>query len=362
MQALLTSPLPPFKSDSNTATSVAQGLRGHIDAGLAKPARDACDAAVAAAGEGAVAGIAAINGPSQVVLSGDENTVAAAAATLRASKFARRAVPLQVSCPFHCDVMAPAAAVLRPVMTALLGAPRLPSDTGATAGITASGSGSLPALQAEALAAIKALRDRASSSSSALPLLTLPDSADSKAAIWAEVSWLVERLFEAGAAPDDAASASARRKLRCPIITNADAGLHHDAADAGLQLVEGITKPVLWYSCSVQALTHGAAAAKAAASSSEVAAAQIGLRSLVQDEQAVAAGAAARVDGAALTVVEFGPGNTLTTLVKQIAAAHPQLLQYADAPNAANNAKSIELRLASVGTPADVRAALPLLA
>lgn len=365
MQALLTSPPPPMTSragDVTDAAPSADALGRHIDASLLQPVRDACAAAVAAGGPGAVAGIAAINGPSQVVLSGDEAAVAAAAAMLRTSKFARRAVPLGVSCPFHCSIMTPAAAVLRPVVTALLG--DSPSAHSVHDGSSK--------LQAEAQIAMRTLRDScAASRSGSMPMLTLADGADSRAAIWREVDWLVERLFETAASHGasggdkarvaDGLGARQQRRLRCPIITNADAAVHHDPASAGAQLFEGITKPVLWYPCTVQALILAAAAARAADSSAASAAAPLGLPSLVQDEEA-ALSSSSSSGAAAISFVEFGPGNTLTTLVKQIAGAHPQLLAAHAAASGTPPAKPLELRAASVSTPADLRTALSLLA
>ena len=64
-----------------------------------------CDA-VRAAGEGVVE-VANRNAPGQVVVSGDAGAVDAAARSAKAS--GGRAVPLQVSAPFHCSRMAPAA-------------------------------------------------------------------------------------------------------------------------------------------------------------------------------------------------------------------------------------------------------------
>ncbi len=73
------------------------------------------------------------NGPGQVVISGHRHAVERAIA-LAQEKGARRAIMLPVSAPFHCDLMAPAAAE----MTEILGAaniapPRVPLVANVTA-------------------------------------------------------------------------------------------------------------------------------------------------------------------------------------------------------------------------------------
>ena len=64
------------------------------------------------AAEGLVCAAANDNAPGQVVVSGHRQAVEAAVA-LAARRGARRSVMLPVSAPFHCDLMAPAAAVMR---------------------------------------------------------------------------------------------------------------------------------------------------------------------------------------------------------------------------------------------------------
>ncbi len=56
-----------------------------------------------------------LNGPSQVVIAGHAGAVERAMEKAR-SAGARRVVPLSVSAPFHCSLMAPAAERLRPVL------------------------------------------------------------------------------------------------------------------------------------------------------------------------------------------------------------------------------------------------------
>jgi len=60
-----------------------------------------------------VCAVANVNSPTQVVLSGYDDDVAAAVALGKASYGVRRALPLDVGAPFHCALMAPAAEALR---------------------------------------------------------------------------------------------------------------------------------------------------------------------------------------------------------------------------------------------------------
>jgi [acyl-carrier-protein] S-malonyltransferase len=62
----------------------------------------------AAAKTGRVVGPANFNGPHQTVISGDAVGVEAACARVL-QEGAKRAIPLNVSAPFHCELMAPAA-------------------------------------------------------------------------------------------------------------------------------------------------------------------------------------------------------------------------------------------------------------
>jgi [acyl-carrier-protein] S-malonyltransferase len=84
--------------------------------------QQACDEAA----EGEIVSPANINGPRQVVIAGTASAVARAAERARALG-ARRVVPLSVSAPFHCAMMAPAEARLAPELRALPArAPRVP--------------------------------------------------------------------------------------------------------------------------------------------------------------------------------------------------------------------------------------------
>ncbi len=70
------------------------------------------------AAEGEVVSAANINSPEQIVIAGHAGAVARASAAALAAG-AARAVPLQVSAPFHCALMKPAADRLSPVLAAI---------------------------------------------------------------------------------------------------------------------------------------------------------------------------------------------------------------------------------------------------
>lgn len=83
-------------------------------------------AACEAAAQGDVVSPANLNAPGQVVIAGSAAAVARAGAEARA-RGARRVVPLNVSAPFHCALMAPAQARLEPELRALaVQSPRMP--------------------------------------------------------------------------------------------------------------------------------------------------------------------------------------------------------------------------------------------
>jgi [acyl-carrier-protein] S-malonyltransferase len=84
--------------------------------------RQACDDAA----QGEVVSAANLNSPGQIVIAGTASAVARAGERARALG-ARRVVPLPVSAPFHCALMAPAEARLAPELRALaLQDPRIP--------------------------------------------------------------------------------------------------------------------------------------------------------------------------------------------------------------------------------------------
>jgi [acyl-carrier-protein] S-malonyltransferase len=70
------------------------------------------------AAEGEVVAPANMNAPGQIVIAGNTAAVDRAAARAKALG-ARRTLPLPVSAPFHCELMAPAARRLRPELRAL---------------------------------------------------------------------------------------------------------------------------------------------------------------------------------------------------------------------------------------------------
>jgi [acyl-carrier-protein] S-malonyltransferase len=84
--------------------------------------RQACEEAA----QGEVVSPANINGPGQVVIAGTAAAVARGCERAKALG-AKRAIPLQVSAPFHCALMQPAEARLEPELRDLrVAAPRVP--------------------------------------------------------------------------------------------------------------------------------------------------------------------------------------------------------------------------------------------
>jgi [acyl-carrier-protein] S-malonyltransferase len=76
---------------------------------------------------GQVCDVASINSPSQVVISGAEVAVSLAVATIKAASRRVKAVPLAVSAPFHCRLMAPATACLEGLLeSTAMGSPCVP--------------------------------------------------------------------------------------------------------------------------------------------------------------------------------------------------------------------------------------------
>lgn len=82
--------------------------------------------ACAEAAEGQVVSPANLNAPGQIVIAGDAAAVARASERAKALG-AKRAIPLQVSAPFHCALMKPAEERLAPELRALpISNPRVP--------------------------------------------------------------------------------------------------------------------------------------------------------------------------------------------------------------------------------------------
>jgi [acyl-carrier-protein] S-malonyltransferase len=69
------------------------------------------------AAEGEIVSVANINAPGQVVIAGTKSAVERAIAVAK-SRGVRRALPLPVSAPFHCELMKPAEERLKPVLDA----------------------------------------------------------------------------------------------------------------------------------------------------------------------------------------------------------------------------------------------------
>jgi [acyl-carrier-protein] S-malonyltransferase len=98
---------------------------GAMAAVIGLDAAEAAALAAAAAGD-EVCAVANFNSPEQAVLSGHRGAIERAMAMAR-ERGAKRALPLPVSAPFHCALMAPARAGLAPELAAVaFAAPRLP--------------------------------------------------------------------------------------------------------------------------------------------------------------------------------------------------------------------------------------------
>ena len=67
------------------------------------------------AAQGEVLSVANINAPGQIVIAGTKSAIERAIAVAKA-RGVRRALPLPVSAPFHCDLMKPAEERLRPIL------------------------------------------------------------------------------------------------------------------------------------------------------------------------------------------------------------------------------------------------------
>ena len=93
---------------------------------------EAARAIAAEAAEGEVVSAANDNAPGQIVLSGHKAAVERAVAIAAAR--GKKAIPLPVSAPFHCALMAPAAAAMGEALTQVrLGAPAVPLVANVTA-------------------------------------------------------------------------------------------------------------------------------------------------------------------------------------------------------------------------------------
>ena len=112
-------------------------------------------AACAAAADGEVVSAANLNAPGQVVIAGSAAAVARAGAEARA-RGAKRVIPLNVSAPFHCALMAPAQARLEPELRALaVQAPRVPVVANIDASPKRDGAAAIDALVAQVSGAVR---------------------------------------------------------------------------------------------------------------------------------------------------------------------------------------------------------------
>jgi [acyl-carrier-protein] S-malonyltransferase len=101
------------------------------------------------AAEGEVVSPANLNGGGQVAIAGTKDAVARASARAKALG-AKRAIPLQVSAPFHCALMKPAEIRLAPELRALaVQAPRMPIVANVDADVKRTGAEAIEALVAQ---------------------------------------------------------------------------------------------------------------------------------------------------------------------------------------------------------------------
>jgi [acyl-carrier-protein] S-malonyltransferase len=112
-------------------------------------------AACAAAAQGEVVSPANLNAPGQVVIAGARAAVERAGVEARA-RGARRVIPLNVSAPFHCALMAPAQARLEPELRALaVQAPAVPVVANIDAQPRRDGAAAIDALVAQVSGAVR---------------------------------------------------------------------------------------------------------------------------------------------------------------------------------------------------------------
>ena len=93
------------------AVPVGTGGMAALIGPTVEEARAICDEAA----EGEILSVANINAPGQIVIAGTKNAIDRAIAVAKAHGV-RRALPLPVSAPFHCELMKPAEERLRPLL------------------------------------------------------------------------------------------------------------------------------------------------------------------------------------------------------------------------------------------------------
>mmetsp|Transcript_72529 Transcript_72529/g.170581 ORF Transcript_72529/g.170581 Transcript_72529/m.170581 type:complete len:202 (+) Transcript_72529:331-936(+) len=90
--------------------------------------------------------IASVNSPKQIVISGPASRVDTAVKEIKDRKFARRVRELDVSAPFHCDVMVPAAQELAELLDSIdIKQPQIPIVSFCQAGAAAQAVRAFPA-------------------------------------------------------------------------------------------------------------------------------------------------------------------------------------------------------------------------
>ena len=152
-----------------------------------------------------IASIAAVNAPSQCTVSGDLEILEAAAQLLRKSGILRRTISLQVSAPFHCDIMKPSADALERCL-----------------GLT--------------------------------PKVTTPPSTPSSS-----LQDSSSDTDEASSFPGEEGLAVTLQDSRIPMIMNATAAPTQAGKVLAESLVQGITRPVLWWHGIKHAIEKGGA-------------------------------------------------------------------------------------------------------
>lgn len=117
--------------------------------------RDALESVCEAAAQGEVVACANFNAPGQIVIAGHAGAVARACEAALAAG-ARRAMPLQVSAPFHCALMEPAASRLAPVLEHLVFSdPAIPVYTNVDAAPVRDASGARGALVRQVASSVR---------------------------------------------------------------------------------------------------------------------------------------------------------------------------------------------------------------
>ncbi len=133
------------------AVPVGQGAMSAILGLDAATVTAACESAA----QGDVVSPANLNAPGQVVIAGAAAAVARAGVEAKA-RGARRVVPLNVSAPFHCALMAPAQARLEPELRALdVQRPRVPVVANVDALPKVDGASAIDALVAQVSGAVR---------------------------------------------------------------------------------------------------------------------------------------------------------------------------------------------------------------